>query len=117
MNTEFVIDINGIPTKAYMQIGFFDHGDISYPLHKHLFSEIHIFLSGNAVLSCVGKEIELVEGNTLCVPADMEHKYHSFSKDSKRITFLIDRDCDSPSPIKTTLPKEVFSLHQTQYCF
>ena len=110
MNTEFVIDINGVPTKAYMQIGFFDHGDISYPRHKHLFGEIHIFLSGNAVLDCAGKEIKLVEGDTLCVPADMEHKYHSFSKGSKRITFLIDRDCTSPTPIKAALPKAFSSL-------
>lgn len=110
MNTEFIIDINGVPAKTYMQIGFFDHGDISYPMHKHLFCEIHIFLSGNAILSCDEKEIELIEGDTLCVPADMEHKYHSFSKDSKRITFLIDRDCNSQVPIKATLPKEFSSL-------
>lgn len=110
MNTEFVIDVNGVSAKAYMQIGFFDHGDISYPLHKHLFCEIHIFLSGNAVLSCEGKEIELIEGDTLCVPADMEHKYHSFSKDSKRITFLIDRDSTAPTPIKAALPKAFLSL-------
>jgi len=110
MNTEFIIDINGVPAKTYMQIGFFDHGDISYPMHKHLFCEIHIFLSGNAILSCDEKEIELIEGDTLCVPADMEHKYHSFSKDPKRITFLIDRDCNSQVPIKATLPKEFSSL-------
>lgn len=110
MNTEFVIDINGIPAKAYMQIGFFDHGDISYPLHKHLFCEIHVFLSGNAILNCNEKEIELVAGDILCVPADMEHKYQTFSKDSKRITFLIDRNSDSSSPIKVALPKEFSSL-------
>lgn len=110
MNTEFIIDINGSQSKIYMQIGFFDHKDIDYPLHKHLFIEMHIFLNGNAILHCDKEDIHLQAGDVLYVPANMPHKYQSFDKDSKRITFLIDHDNHPKSPIKTTVPKDFLSL-------
>ena len=110
MNTEFTINVNGSPAKAYLQTGFFDHKNISYPLHKHLFSEIHVFLNGNAVLNCGRQEFDLLAGDILCVPARMEHKYQRFSKDAKRITFLIDSDRNAASSVKAVLPENFASM-------
>ena len=83
MSTEFVIDINNSPTKVYMQIGFFNHKDISFPLQ---------------------------EGDVLCVPANMLHQYQSFEKNSKRISFFV--DCENHPKIvsKITFSKPVLSL-------
>ena len=110
MNTEFIINVNDFEAKIYMQIGFFNHGDISYPMHKHLFGEIHVFLSGNATLCYNESKTELSTGDVLYMPADIEHKYQNFSKDAKRITFLIDRENNSALPTKSTLPSGFLPL-------
>ncbi|MBQ2614836.1 MAG: helix-turn-helix transcriptional regulator [Clostridia bacterium] len=109
MNTEFVIDINGSQTKVYMQIGFFNHQNISYPLHKHVFAEMHIFLSGTAFLCCEEKDIPLKEGDILIVPANQMHRYHSTGKDSKRISFLLNTGYGDMLR-KTTIHKAMLSL-------
>ena len=95
MNREFTIDINGKETNVYMQIGFFSHEDMSYPLHTHIFAEMHIFLNGSAVLKCDNDNISIKEGDVLIVPADMPHQYYSIEKNAKRITFLIERNCNT----------------------
>ena len=110
MNTEFVIDINGSKTKINMQIGFFNHKDLCYPLHKHLFVEMHIFLSGTAILKCDEQDFYLQEGDVLFIPANMLHKYQSFKEDSKRISFLLDCGSNCKKPSKTSLPKALLSL-------
>ena len=110
MNTEFNININDSEAKVYMQIGFFDHGDISYPMHKHLFGEIHIYLSGNAIFNYNGKEFFINAGDIMYIPANTPHKYQTYSNDGKRITFLIDCNCNSLSFVKTTLPKDFLPL-------
>lgn len=109
MNTEFIVDINGFQAKLYMQIGFFNHRDLSFPLHKHPISEIHILLSGSAVLECEKKEIVVREGDAICMPANMSHAYRSYDRDSKRITFFI--DCNKhPITTKITFPPSALSL-------
>lgn len=110
MNTELIIDINGQPAKTYMQAGFFDHKDIFYPMHKHLFVEMHIFLSGSAVLKYGEECISLQEGDVLVVPANMLHEYQCVTKDSKRITFLIESDSECESFHRITLPSQFLAL-------
>lgn len=110
MNTEFVIDINGSKASVYMQTGFFNHKDMAFPLHKHPMDEIHILLSGTAVLKCNKGEIALKEGDVLYVPASMLHTYQSFEKASKRMTFFIDCENHSQTVSKITFPQVVFSL-------
>ena len=110
MNTEFVIDINGCETKIYMQIGFFDHKDLCYPSHKHLFVEMHIFLSESAIMQCDKENITLQEGDVLFIPANMLHKYQSFKEDSKRISFLLDCGSNCKTPSKMSLPNALLSL-------
>ena len=67
MNTEFLIDIGGFKAKIYMQIGFFNNKDLSYPLHKHIFAEMHVCLSGNVVMKCDTKDIRMQEGDVLFI--------------------------------------------------
>lgn len=110
MNNEFIIDINGSEAKIYMQTGFFNHNDLCYPLHKHLFVEMHIFLSGNAVMQCDNKDIILQEGDVLFIPANMLHKYRSFGENSKRISFLLDFNKCCNTPNKLSLPKALLPL-------
>lgn len=110
MNTEFIIDINGFQAKLYMQIGFFNHKDLSFPLHKHPISEIHVLLSGSAVLECEKGEIVVQEGDAICMPANMLHTYRSFDKDSKRITFFIDCNKHPITTTKITFPPSALSL-------
>ncbi|MBQ7976947.1 MAG: AraC family ligand binding domain-containing protein, partial [Clostridia bacterium] len=110
MNNEFIIDINGFKTKIYMQIGFFDHKDLCSPLHKHLFVEMHIFLSGTAIMQCDKEDILLQEGDVLFIPANMSHKYQSFKEGSKRISFLLDCNSHCKSPNKSSLPITLLSL-------
>ena len=110
MNNEFIIDINGSEAKIYMQTGFFNHKDLCSPLHKHLFVEMHIFLSGNAVMQCDNKDIILKEGDVLFIPANMLHKYQSFGEDSKRISFLLDFNKCCNTPDKLSLPKALLPL-------
>ena len=93
-----------------MQVGFFDHTDISYPMHSHPFAEMHVFLSGNAVLLCDKDDVRLKEADVLCVPANTPHKYEWFDKDAKRITFLIDRSDCLKAPLKTCVTKDFLSL-------
>lgn len=110
MNTEFMIDINGFRAKIYMQIGFFEHKDMSYPMHTHPLNEIHILLNGTAVLKCDKEDVVLQKGDAMCVPANILHTYQSYEKDCRRISFFI--DCDNPpiTIIKITLPQTVLSL-------
>lgn len=110
MNNEFNIDVNGLKIKIYMQIGFFNHREFYYPLHKHLFIETHIFLKGTAVIKCEEEDIILNEGDVLFIPPEMLHEYQLFSADSKRISFFI--DCNNPSKKinKISLPKEILPL-------
>ncbi len=110
MNTEFVIDINGFKANIYMQIGFFDHKDMSFPLHMHPLNEMHVLLNGSAVLKCDKEDMALQRGDALCVPANILHAYRSFEKDCKRIAFFI--DCDNPCKTisKITLPHTILSL-------
>ena len=110
MINEFIIDISGSKTKIYMQIGFFDHKDLCYPLHKHLFIEMHIFLRGTAIIHCDKEDILLQEGDVLFIPANMLHEYQSFGEDSKRISFLFDCGNNCKTPSKTSLPKALLSL-------
>ena len=111
MNTEFKIDVNGAPFKVYMQSGFFNHGEISHPLHKHLFEEIHVFLSGNAVLKHEGEEISLHEGDALLVPANGRHEYITLSQDSRRISFLLEGERYRGGSLqKRELLKELLTL-------
>ena len=110
MNNEFIIDINGYKTKIYMQIGFFNHKYLCYPLHKHLFVEMHIFLNGTAIMQCNKEDILLHEGDVLFIPANMLHKYHSFREDSKRISFLLDCNSHHKTPNKSFLPNALLSL-------
>ena len=110
MNTEFVIDINGFIANIYMQTGFLNHKDMSFPLHKHPLTEMHILLSGRAVLRCNDDDIILQEGDVLCIPANVLHSYHYFDKDSKRITFFIDSGNRSVKTNKITFPKEILPL-------
>ena len=110
MNNEFIIDISGIEAKIYMQLGFFNHKDLCYPLHKHIFVEMHIFLSGSAIMQCDKENILLQEGDVLFIPANMLHKYQSFKEDSKRISFLLDCGSRSKTPNKTSLPKALLTL-------
>ena len=110
MNNEFIININGLETKVYMQTGFFEHKDLCYPLHKHIFVEMHIYLSGTAVMRCDNKDIPLQEGDVLFIPADMLHKYQAFEEDSKRISFLLDCGSHCKAPNKIAMPKALLSL-------
>ena len=110
MNSEFVIDINGAKANIYMQIGFFNHEDILYPLHSHRFAEIHVFLCGNALLRCDDKDIPLSEGDVLCVPANTTHQYLYFAKESRRISFLIDCIGGAISLEKTSVSRCYLSL-------
>lgn len=109
MNSEFTIDINDNQTKVYMQIGFFSHENISYPLHTHIFIEMHIFLNGTAILKCDKEDVQINTGDVLIVPANTPHQYYSIEKGAKRITFLI--DYDTPCTLhKTTIPKTLLTL-------
>ncbi|MBQ7011877.1 MAG: helix-turn-helix transcriptional regulator [Clostridia bacterium] len=110
MNSEFTIDVNGVKANVYMQIGFFDHEDILYPLHRHRFAEMHVFLCGNALLRCDDKDVLLCGGDVICVPANMPHQYLHFDRESKRISFLVDCIGGAASPIKTSVSKDFLSL-------
>lgn len=110
MNTEFNITINDSSAKVYMQVGFFNHADISYPIHKHIFSEMHVFLNGNAVLKCDSSSHPMQKGDVFYIPAGTPHVYQSFDKDSKRISFFIDCEAENTSPKKTSLPKSFLDL-------
>jgi len=110
MNTEFVIDINDLHTKIYMQRGFFEHEDMSYPLHKHSFAEMHIILNGTAILNCDGEDIILNTGDVLVIPANILHKYQSFTEDSKRLSFFIDNNKYFLFVNKSTLPPSFLPL-------
>lgn len=110
MNNEFIIGMDGFEAKIYMQMGFFDHKDLCFPLHKHLFAEMHIFLSGTAVMRCDKKDIFLQAGDVLFIPADILHKYQSFGEDSKRISFLVDCSCCCKTPNKIGFPEALLSL-------
>ena len=110
MNTEFSIEINGLMVKIYMQSGFFDHDDISYPLHKHSFAEMHILLSGTVNLNCNSKDFVLNAGDVMVIPAEMMHKYNSLGKEAKRITFFIDDTKHIKVMKKITFPKTFLSL-------
>ena len=110
MNTEFIIDINEYKATIYMQIGFFEHKDMSSPLHMHPLTEMHILLSGSAILKCDKENMALQGGEALCVPANILHTYEFYEKDCKRITFFI--DCDNPSKTikKIKLPQAIIPL-------
>lgn len=110
MNTEFNITINDFPAKVYMQIGFFEHADIAYPLHQHLLDEMHVFLCGNAVLNCDSTEYRMQEGDVFFVPANTPHVYQSFDKGAKRITFFIDCETKSVLLKKSSLPSGFLDL-------
>ncbi len=110
MNNEFIINIDGFEVKIYMQTGFFDHKDLSFPLHRHLFAELHIFLSGTAVMQCDKKDVLLQAGDILFIPTNIFHKYISFGEDSKRISFLVDCGGCCKTPNKTSLPKAMLPL-------
>jgi len=110
MYTEFAIDINGKYTNIYMQSGFFDHSNMSYPLHKHAFSEIHILLSGNAVLRCDGEDVVLNKGDVLLIPTNVMHTYQTCAKDSKRLSFFVDDDKHFQSISKSAIPQSMLPL-------
>lgn len=110
MDVEFFIAINDAPTKIYMQTGFFNHMDMSFPLHKHPFVEMHILLSGTAVLQCDREHIALQTGDALCVPANMLHTYRSFEKHAKRISFFIDHESSVGTVQRLSFSQDVLSL-------
>ena len=110
MNTEFSIDLNGALTKIYMQVGFFDHEGISYPLHAHPLTEMHILLHGTAKLKCNDAYVLLEEGDVVCIPPDAVHGYSSSPKDVKRCTFFIERENEHASVRKITFCKTLIAL-------
>lgn len=114
MNTELTLEINNLHTKLYMQIGFFDHEDMSYPLHKHFLIEMHIMLSGTAILNCDGKAITLNTGDVLLIPSNMLHRYLTYTKSSKRLSFFIDNKMPFASVKKSTLPSSFMPLLCTE---
>lgn len=110
INTEFFIGIDDIETKIYMQTGFFDHRDMSFPLHRHTFAEMHLLLNGTAVLQCDKERIVLQAGDALYVPANMLHTYSSFEAHTRRISFFIDRVSPPAAIRRITLPEPVLPL-------
>ena len=99
MNREFTIDIGGRDLKIYMQSGFFEHEEMSYPLHRHSLPEVHLLLGGEAVLTAEEEETALKTGDVLVIPASCLHRYESFSADAKRISFFL----ELPRPIEGCL--------------
>lgn len=110
MNTEFTIELNGLHTNVYMQTGFFNHMDMSFPLHKHPMLEMHILLSGSAVLRYDTEDIILQESDVFCIPANILHSYQTFDKGAKRITFFINSENLTMSTNKITFSKSILSL-------
>ena len=109
MNTEFLIDLGGVPVNVYMQVGFFDHMDLSYPPHAHPLPEMHVLLSGSAVLRCGEEDLSLGAGDALLIPGGVRHAYRSFEGDAKRSTFFVDLG-EETATRRITCPKELVGL-------
>lgn len=86
------ININDTPINIYLQTGFFDHKDVSTPLHKHSFPEIHIVLNGSSDFEYDEIITKIEEGDVFLIPANKHHRYLSDSQPLKRISFLIDHE-------------------------
>jgi len=110
MNYELNTHIGNLPVSFYVQIGFFDHKNIEYPLHNHSFPEIHIFPEGSAVLGCDNEKLRINAGDVILIPAYKYHKYSYISSESKRITFLINSEKEYNSIKKTTFPEVLTPL-------
>ena len=110
MNTEFMININDFKATIYMQSGFFDHEGFSYPLHKHPLIEMHIILSGSAVLRCDNEDITLQEAQALFLGQGVMHKYQSFEKGTKRLTFFIKCEQSLKKNKRITIPQPILSV-------
>ncbi len=110
MNYELNTYIGNQPVSFYVQIGFFDHKNVQYPLHNHSFPEIHIFSEGSAVLECDNEKLLTNAGDAILIPAYKYHKYSDFSPESRRITFLINSEQEHNCIKKTTFPQVLAPL-------
>ena len=110
MNREFTIDIGGRDLKIYMQSGFFEHEEMSYPLHRHSLPEVHILLGGEAVLTAAGEETALYTGDVLVIPASCLHRYESFSEGAKRLSFFLALPSIPVSCLHATIPTAMLPL-------
>ena len=110
MNTEFSIDLNGTLTNVYMQVGFFEHNDISYPEHAHPLTEIHILLCGSARLNCNGDSVLMNEGDVVCIPPYAPHAYEPGQTDIKRCTFFVEHGKNNKYVKKASYSKVITEL-------
>ena len=116
MNYEIKTEINDLPANIYLQSGFFDHENIPFPFHSHSFPEIHIFLSGQAILKYENTEISVNAGDVCLVPDNVYHIYNYIAPGSRRITFLIDTPmiCTSIRCAKFPVTLEPLLCHEIQ---
>ncbi len=91
MTKELTVQLASREYRLFLQNGFFDSKDGNFitALHKHPYSEIHLFAGGDAEFSCDGTTHRLRDAVCI-VPPNTYHATISRDESVARIVFLAD---------------------------
>ncbi len=108
MNLELTITTSTIRTKVFLQNGFFNPLSAPAHMHKHNFTEIHVFLNGTADIIVDGIPNRIQDGYIIAIPAGCLHELSNCSSELLHSAFQIE---ESIGELKTiSLPPNTIAL-------
>ena len=90
MLQQLQISLGGSPKKCILGAGFYRNGKPTRNLHKHNYAEVHVLAKGTAVLEVETRQMELVAGDVVLIPADLLHVFAASSEDVQHTAFLVE---------------------------
>lgn len=80
--------------RAFFDKGFSIVDAYPTPLHRHMYSEIHIVVSGKMKYYVEDKELILEKGTAIFIPAKKFHRFSYSGEDAEFIAFQLDLDVE-----------------------
>lgn len=87
---ELSICVCGHTVRIFLQVGFFSPAYITPTPHRHLYSEIHLQLSGESRYDCDGGRVTLCQEQALVLPGGMLHCCRAAAAGSARMAFQVE---------------------------
>lgn len=90
VHSQITLRMGDKKVNVFLQTGFYNCAEVSSPLHKHLYPEIHWILRGRAEYTIGNKRVTLEEGTVVVFPAQMYHECSVYEEGTQRMAFQAD---------------------------
>ena len=99
---QLTVNVGDLRLSAFLQGGFFHTSPGNTLLHKHRYTEIHVVSGGDCRYLVGDRDITVVSGQALAIPANTFHVCESATAQTKNTAFQITLPLDAP--LRATLP-------------